>query len=86
MFAHDSVPRITLGLNCVSRLSVLIALGLLVEPTNVAEVLTVSQVGVLRIHTVSHLVRTGEVDAGREFEGVEAVSYTHLTLPTTSRV
>lgn len=25
LFAHDSFPRITMGLNCVSRLSVLIA-------------------------------------------------------------
>ena len=43
----------------------------LVEPTNVAEVLTRRQVLVLGIHAEGSAERTSHVDSGLEFEGVE---------------
>ena len=49
----------------------------LLEPTNVAEVLTVRQVCVLGIHTVSNLEGTCAVHAVRALEGVDVVLLLH---------
>lgn len=53
--------------------------GGLVEPANVAHVLTIGKLRVLRIEAISHLVASGEVDACGELEGVE-VSFTRNEL------
>ena len=47
------------------------------EPANVAEVLTVRQVCVLGIHTVSNLEETSVVNGGCALEGVEVVLLLH---------
>ena len=49
----------------------------LVEPTNVAEVLTRRQVLVLGIHAEGSAERTSHVDSGLEFKGVEVAFVLH---------